>query len=85
MVTLQKELMEEDLKTAVHNVALPVVAPTQVQRGPQIDTIVSDARVKFLSGAITEEQLKGEIKRWYDGGGTQIVAEINDLLSKLPK
>lgn len=85
MVALQQKLMAEDLKTAVHNVALPVVAPTQVQRGPQIDTIVSDARVKFLSGAITEEQLKGEIKRWYDGGGTQIVAEINDLLSKLPK
>ncbi|MEZ7123775.1 extracellular solute-binding protein [Nonomuraea sp. AD125B] len=83
MLTLQKKLMEEDLKTAVHNVALPVVSDTAVARGPQIDTIVPDARIKFLSGAITEDQLKGEIKRWYDSGGTQVTAEINDLVKKL--
>ncbi|WP_020547482.1 extracellular solute-binding protein [Nonomuraea coxensis] len=83
MLTLQKRLMEEDLKTAVHNAALPVVSDTAVARGPQIDTIIPDARIKFLSGAITEDQLKGEIKRWYDSGGTQVTTEINDLVKKL--
>ncbi|SEU30552.1 putative aldouronate transport system substrate-binding protein [Nonomuraea wenchangensis] len=83
MLTLQKQLMEEDLKTAVHNAALPVVSDTAVARGPQIDTIVPDARIKFLSGAITEDQLKGEIKRWYDSGGAQVTTEINDLVKKL--
>ncbi|WP_328808544.1 extracellular solute-binding protein [Nonomuraea montanisoli] len=85
MLKLQKELMEEDLKTAVFNPALPVVSPTKVARGAQIDTIIPDARIKFLSGEITEEQLKGEIKRWYDSGGTQVAAEVNDLVSKLGK
>lgn len=83
MLKLQKELTAEDLKTAVHNVSLPVVSDTAVQRGPQIDTIVPDARVKYLSGAFTEDQLKAEIKRWYDSGGTQVAAEINQLVSKL--
>ncbi|GAA3604699.1 extracellular solute-binding protein [Nonomuraea rosea] len=85
MIKLQNELMAEDLKTAVHNVGLPVVAPAAIEKGPQIDKIVSDARVKYLSGAMTEEQFKGEIKRWYDGGGTQVTTEVNDLLAKLPK
>ena len=30
---------------------------------------------------IDENGLKAEIKRWYDGGGTQIAQEINDLSS----
>ncbi|MEV0622159.1 extracellular solute-binding protein [Nonomuraea sp. NPDC050404] len=85
ILALQKKLVEEDLKTAVHNVALPVAPPTAIERGAQIDTIISDARIKFLSGAIDEAGLKAEIKRWYDGGGTQIAAEVNDLLAKLPK
>ncbi|TDC06706.1 extracellular solute-binding protein [Nonomuraea longispora] len=83
MLALQKELVEEDLKTAVHNVALPVISPTAVAKGAQIDKIVSDARIKYLSGTFTEDQLKAEIKRWYDSGGTQVAAEINDLVSKL--
>ncbi|MBB6348417.1 extracellular solute-binding protein [Nonomuraea muscovyensis] len=83
MVALQKKLMAEDLKTAVHNVALPVVAPAAVAKGAQLDTIIPDARIKYLSGTFTEEQLKAEIKRWYDSGGTQVAAEINDLVGKL--
>ncbi|MEV0147493.1 MULTISPECIES: extracellular solute-binding protein [unclassified Nonomuraea] len=83
MINLQNKLMAEDLKTAVFNPALPVVSPTAVAKGAQIDTIIPDARIKFLSGQLTEEQLKGEIKRWYDSGGTQVATEINDLVSKL--
>ena len=65
-------LMNEDLKTAVFNPALSVIAPTAVAKGQTLDTIVPDARIKYLSGAITEDQLKAQIKRWYDGGGTEI-------------
>ncbi|MFG3438611.1 extracellular solute-binding protein [Nonomuraea sp. NPDC047897] len=83
MVKLSNDLMAEDLKTAVHNVALPVVSPTAVAKGAQIDTIIPDARIKYLSGTFTEEQFKAEIKRWYDSGGTQVAAEINDLVGKL--
>ncbi|MFC4010330.1 extracellular solute-binding protein [Nonomuraea purpurea] len=85
ILDLQKKLVEEDLKTAVHNVALPVISKTQIEKGAQIDKIVSDARVKFLSGAIDEEGLKAEIKRWHDSGGDQVITEINEGLAKLPK
>ncbi|MEH1126984.1 extracellular solute-binding protein [Micromonospora sp. CPCC 206061] len=82
---LRDTLMQEDLKTAVHNEALPVLAPTQVEKGQTLDLIIPDARIKYLSGTITEEQLRAEVKRWYDSGGTQVAQEINDLVSKLPK
>ncbi|WP_237108434.1 extracellular solute-binding protein [Nonomuraea sp. MG754425] len=85
ILDLQKKLVEEDLKTAVHNLALPVISATQIEKGAQIDKIVSDARVKFLSGAIDEEGLKAEIKRWHDSGGDQVIKEINEGLAKLPK
>jgi putative aldouronate transport system substrate-binding protein len=76
-------LMNEDLKTAVFNPALGVIAPTAVSKGQTLDTIVPDARIKYLSGAITEDQLKAQIKRWYDSGGTQIAQEVNDLVAKV--
>ncbi|MBE1489559.1 extracellular solute-binding protein [Plantactinospora soyae] len=81
----RETLMQEDLKTAVHNPALPVVAPTAVEKGQTLDLIIPDARIKFLSGAISEEQLRAQVKRWYDSGGTQVAQEVNDLVSKLPK
>ncbi len=76
-------LMNEDLKTAVFNPALGVIAPTSIAKGQTLETIIPDARIKYLSGAITEEQLKAQIKRWYDGGGTQIAQEVNDLAAKV--
>ncbi|MEV5327801.1 extracellular solute-binding protein [Nonomuraea sp. NPDC052634] len=79
----RKKRVEEDLKTAVWDVSAPVVSPTAVAKGATLNPIVTDARVKYLAGQITEEQLKAEIKRWYDSGGRQIAQEIQDLVSKL--
>ena len=76
-------LMKEDLKTAVFNPALPVVSDAYIQKGATLDPIVTDARIKYLSGEITEEQLRAAVKRWYDSGGTQVAQETNDLVAKL--
>ncbi|GAB3931018.1 extracellular solute-binding protein [Kribbella albertanoniae] len=76
-------LMNEDLKTAVFNPAQGVLAPTATAKSQTLDTIIPDARIKYLSGAITEDQLKEQIKRWYDAGGTQVAQEVNDLVAKV--
>ncbi|TDU83432.1 carbohydrate ABC transporter substrate-binding protein (CUT1 family) [Kribbella voronezhensis] len=76
-------LMNEDLKTAVFNPVLGVIAPTSISKGQSLQNIIPDARIKYLSGAITEDQLKAEIKRWYDSGGTQIAKETNELAAKV--
>ncbi|NUT33113.1 MAG: extracellular solute-binding protein [Hamadaea sp.] len=82
---LREPLMLEDLKTAVHNPALAVISPTLVEKGATLNLIIPDARIKYLSGAITEEQLRAEVKRWYDSGGTQVAQETNDLIAKIGK
>jgi len=82
---LKDTLMKEDLKTAVYNPALPVIAPTAVEKGQTLDLIIPDARIKFLSGEITEDQLRAQVKRWYDSGGTQVAQEVNDLVAKVGK
>jgi len=82
---LRDTLMQEDLKTAVHNPALAVISPTLIQKGSTLNLIIPDARIKYLSGAITEDQLRAEVKRWYDSGGTQVAQETNDLVAKIGK
>jgi putative aldouronate transport system substrate-binding protein len=79
----REKLMQEDLKTAVFNPALPVIAPTAVEKGQTLDLIIPDARIKYLSGQITEQQLRAEVKRWFDSGGTQVAQEVNDLVAKV--
>ncbi|MEW9533789.1 extracellular solute-binding protein [Microbispora sp. NPDC049125] len=79
---LRKELETLDLQTAVHDPTLPYISNTLTAKGATLHPIVSDARVKYLAGQITEEQLRAEIKRWYDSGGTQVVAELQSLVSK---
>ncbi|HEX4811236.1 MAG TPA: extracellular solute-binding protein [Nonomuraea sp.] len=72
----REELMNLDLQTAVHDPSLPVISQTAVEKGATLNPIPTDARVKYLAGQLTEDQFKAEIKRWYDSGGTQILAEL---------
>jgi putative aldouronate transport system substrate-binding protein len=82
LIQQRKPMEEEDLKTAVFNDVLPVLpsSKTYLAKNAQLESIIGDARVKYLSGQIDEAGLKAEIQRWYDGGGKDITAEVNELL-----
>ena len=73
---------KEDLTTAVHNPANALVSETYTTKGPQLDTIVTDARLKYIAGQMSLDQLKTEIKRWHTEGGDTIIKEMNDLYAK---
>ncbi|MEV4578964.1 extracellular solute-binding protein [Nonomuraea jabiensis] len=77
------EVAKLDLETAVHDPSLPVISPTAVEKGATLNPIPTDARIKYLAGEISEDQFKAEIKRWYDSGGTQILAELQDRIAKV--
>ncbi|MET0424715.1 MAG: extracellular solute-binding protein [Actinoplanes sp.] len=83
LIALRDTLMAEDLKTAVHNPSLPVVADSYIKRGQTLDPIIPDARVKYLSGAIDENGLRAEIRRWHDSGGAEVATEVGELVAKL--
>ncbi|WP_240506270.1 extracellular solute-binding protein [Thermoactinospora rubra] len=78
----KNQLAELDLQTAVHDPTLPYISKTAVEKGATLNPIPTDARIKHLAGEITEEQFKAEIKRWYDSGGTQMLAEFQELINK---
>ncbi|MGS2648898.1 extracellular solute-binding protein [Streptosporangium sp. LJ11] len=78
----KKTLSELDLQTAQHDPTLPYISKTAVDKGATLNPIPTDGRIKFLAGELTEEQFKAEIKRWYDSGGTQVMAELLELINK---
>ncbi|MDT0269045.1 extracellular solute-binding protein [Streptomyces sp. DSM 44915] len=70
---------EVDAEHAVRNPAYPYFSEVQAQRGAQLGLIVTDARMKYLSGVISEDEFRAEIDRWFDEGGQDIVDDINEL------
>ncbi|WP_110588641.1 extracellular solute-binding protein [Microbacterium suaedae] len=70
---------EHDTEYAEYNAAAAYVSDTYVSKGAQLDIIVSDARLKYIAGQISREDLEQEIERWRAEGGDTIIQEINDL------
>lgn len=77
------QLAQRDLTTAVYDPSQALVSPTYVEKGPVLDQIIADARVKYLAGQLDENGLKKEIQRWYAEGGQQVVDEMNQLYAKV--
>ncbi|GAA0371163.1 extracellular solute-binding protein [Alkalibacterium iburiense] len=79
---LQKErlrLMEMNEAAAVHNEAAPFVSETYTTRGQQLNEIISDARVLYVAGQISEDEWYAAVDRWFDSGGEQVIEEFNEL------
>jgi len=75
----RKEIEASDYEKAVVDPAAPYVSDTYVAKGAQIDLIVSDARLKYLAGQISKDDLTSEIARWHAEGGDAVIAELNEL------
>lgn len=79
---LELEIPNENEQYAIHNPAINLISETQAERGSQLNTIISDANIKFIMGQIDEEGWKSEIEKWRSGGGDQIAEEFAEEYSK---
>lgn len=70
-------------KYIVTNPAEALLSETYVEKGIQLDKIISDARIKYMSGQIDDAQYLSEMQRWRDSGGNDIIREINEEYKKL--
>lgn len=43
--------------------------------GSDLDRIRNDAMEKYVMGEITLDEYMGEVQKWYDFGGSKVVAE----------
>ena len=67
----------------VANPAESLISETYVKNGAQLDKIISDARIKYMSGQIDDSTYKSEMQRWCDSGGNDIIREINDEYKRI--
>ena len=70
-------------KYIVTNPAEALLSETYVEKDIQLDKIISDARIKYMSGQIDDAQYLSEMQRWRDSGGNDIIREINEEYTKL--
>jgi putative aldouronate transport system substrate-binding protein len=57
------------------------LSDTYIEKGKNIMTIISDARVKYIMGVINQEEFKDEVEKWYRQGGNDIIAEMEAVLN----
>lgn len=68
---------------AVYNPAESLISKTYTQKGVQLDNIILDARVKFISGQIDEKGFQDAVDLWFKSGGEDYVKEINKLYKNM--
>lgn len=79
---LEAKLNEENVQYGVADPTMPLISETYLEQGAQLETILTDAHIKFVMGTITEEQWKAEVNTWLDRGGAKIIAEYEEAYAK---
>lgn len=79
------ELQKECEKYIVANPAEPFISTVYSQKGPQLDNIINDARIKFIVGQIDEAGLQAAFDLWKKSGGDDLVKEMNNLYAAAKK
>jgi putative aldouronate transport system substrate-binding protein len=75
-VVLERKLNAENEKNAIYDPSLGLASETFSTRGTDLEKILADASVKFVMGAINEEQYKNEVKKWQTSGGNKMAEEF---------
>ncbi|GMK42037.1 lipoprotein LipO [Paenibacillus sp. CCS19] len=75
----QTALIKENEQFIVPNPAEPFISEVYSQKGPQLDNIINDARIKYIVGQLDEAGFLAAIELWKKTGGNDLVDEMNKL------
>jgi putative aldouronate transport system substrate-binding protein len=81
----EEEVKKENEEIVVPNPAEALVSEVYAQKGQQLDTIINDARIKFIVGQIDEAGFNDAIELWRSTGGDDYMKEINKLYKEAKK
>lgn len=73
-----EEVFADNRLYAVANPAEPYISSTYASKGPQLDSIMSEADTQYICGLISEDEWYAQIERWKQQGGSQVIEEINE-------
>ncbi|MFD0679579.1 MULTISPECIES: extracellular solute-binding protein [unclassified Paenibacillus] len=79
------KLIQENEKYAVPNPALPLLSKTYMEKGKQLDQVITDARTKFIIGELDEKGFEQAVANWQKNGGDQVISEYKSDYEKTMK
>ena len=74
---LEQELYAENIQYCVPNYGASYTSDFYVANGAALDTILSDAQLKYIVGEIDEAGLEEQLKTWWTAGGETVTKEMN--------
>lgn len=77
------EQNQKNLEYAKSSPAVNLTSDTHSQLGSQIETILTDAQVKYVMGKIDEAGWKAAVQEWLDRGGEKIRKEYEKAYAEL--
>lgn len=76
------EVTKDNENYLVNDATSALVSPTYVERGAELEQLITDANIKFVMGRADEAEWKKEIDRWWKNGGEQIAKEYAEDWAK---
>lgn len=73
-----ERVLENNEQYSVANPAASLVSEAYLRKGTELDKIVVDARIKYMSGQLSDDEYIAEMQRWRDSGGDAVIREINE-------
>jgi len=75
LVQKEQAMNAENEKYAVANPAEALIAPTQTEKGGELDKIILDGEIKYIMGKIDDDGWKQTIEAWRKAGGDKLAQE----------
>lgn len=85
LVKKGSQAAKDNLKYAILNPFLSFNSPTYLEKGAELDQMVTDARVKYIMGKMDAAGFQQEMDKWLKAGGQKIIDEYTAEYAKTAK
>ena len=77
LTELSESLIKDNTRFIVRDATLNLESPKDDEIGLELQSIITEATYNFILGNLDEAGFRGEVARWKQSGGAQIIEEYN--------
>lgn len=74
-----EDKLKNDMNYLVSNMGAGLTSEYYTDHGGDLDTIISDARLKYIKGEIDDNAFEQALKQWWTAGGETVTQQMNAL------